>query len=91
MNAEAPSDSAALAHEVDANFEAFEQLLGSILVEHRYRFALMRRRGIVAFFEQPGEAYRAGLSRFPDGLFSIQEVDDQPVNLGIYSCFLSHV
>jgi hypothetical protein len=40
---------------------------------------------IIDFFDGAGEAYRTGLSRYPDRLFSIQEVDPEPVDLGFFS------
>lgn len=61
------------------------KLLGSILDEHRDQDALMRDGRIVDYFDSPGEAYRAGLERFPDGIFSIQEVTDEPIHLGYWA------
>lgn len=71
--------------EVDRNYDAFVRVLGSILDKHRDQLALMRDGRIVAYFEKPGEAYRAGLGHFPDGIFSIQEVTDEPIDLGFWS------
>jgi hypothetical protein len=71
--------------EVDRNYDAFVRVLGSILPEHRDQLALMKDGRIVAYFEKPGEAYRVGLERFPDGIFSIQEVTDEPIDLGFWS------
>lgn len=72
-------------HEVDQNYDAFQRCLASLLAEHRDQYALMRDRQIVAFFDEPGDAYRAGVARFSDRYFSIQEVTDEPVDLGIFS------
>jgi len=71
--------------EVDRNYDAFMRILGSILPEHRDELALMKGGEIVGFFAKPGEAYRAGLERFPDGIFSVQEVTDEPIDLGFWS------
>lgn len=73
--------------QLDRNYDAFVRRLSSLLPAHRDEHALMRDGEIVAFFDKPGDAYRAGMSRFADGLFSIQEVTDEPIDLG----FLSHV
>jgi hypothetical protein len=78
-------DRAMLKQEVDANYDAFQRMLGSILAEHRDQYALMRDRVIVGFFSRPGDAYRAGLEKFPDERFSIQEVTDEPIDLGFFS------
>lgn len=72
-------------HQVDINYDAFQRMLGSILVEHRDEYALMRDREIVGYFEKPGDAYDAGNARFADGYFSIQEVTDEPIHLGFWS------
>jgi hypothetical protein len=71
--------------EIDRNYDAFTSMLTSILTEHRDQNALMKDGRIVDYFDKPGEAYRAGLERFPDGIFSIQEVTDEPIHLGYWS------
>jgi hypothetical protein len=71
--------------EVDRNYDAFTRLLGSILPHHRDQLALMRDGQIVAYFDTPREALRAASEQFPDGIFSIQEVTDEPIDLGFWS------
>ena len=71
--------------EVDRNYDVFMRKLGSILDEHRDQLALMRDGRIVGYFETPREALRAASERFPDGIFSIQEVTDEPIDLGLWS------
>lgn len=71
--------------EVDRNYDAFTRSLGGILTAHRDQFALMRDGSIVAYFDKPGDAYREGVSRYPDMIFSIQEVTDEPIDLGFWS------
>jgi hypothetical protein len=71
--------------EVDRNYDAFTKLLGSILPEHRDQLALMRDEQIVGYFDTPHQALKAGYERFPDGIFSIQEVTDEPLDLGFWS------
>lgn len=78
-------DKEALRREVDANYDAFQRVLGDLLAQHRDQYALMRDRGIIGFFTRPGDAYREGLERFPDERFSIQEVTDEPIDLGFFS------
>lgn len=71
--------------EVDQNYDAFMAVLGSILVEHRNELALMRDREIVGYFKTPRELLVAASERFPDGIFSVQEVTDEPLDLGFWS------
>ena len=71
--------------EVDRNYDAFVSMLGTILPEHRDQLALMRDGKVVAYFDKPGDAHRAGMERFDDEIFSIQEVTDEPIDLGFWS------
>ncbi len=71
--------------EIDANFDAFQRQLYASLTSHRGEFALLRHGQIIDFFEFPGAALIAGKERFPDALFSIQEVNDELIDLGVWS------
>jgi hypothetical protein len=71
--------------EIDSNFDAFQRQLGASLGAHLGEYALMRHGEIVDYFDQPGNALLAGNSRFPDRQFSIQEVSDEPIDLGVWS------
>jgi len=71
--------------EVDRNYDAFIRTLSTLLSEHRGQYALMRQGKIVGFFDRPGAANVAGCERFSDGVFSIQEVTDEPIDLGFWS------
>jgi ribosomal protein RSM22 (predicted rRNA methylase) len=71
--------------EIDSNFDAFQRHLSASLAEHRGEFALLRHGRIVDYFEGPGAALVAANQRFPDQLFSIQEVSDEPIDLGVWS------
>lgn len=76
--------------EVERNYDAFTRMLGKLLPEHRNQYALMRGGKVIDFFEKPGEANRAGVERFPDQVFSIQEVTDEPIDLGFWSHVAMH-
>lgn len=83
-------DHARQKEQVDLNYDVFMRMLATLLPEHRDELALMRDGQIVAFFKKPSEAYRAGVERFPDGIFSIQEVTDEPIDLGFWSHVAVH-
>lgn len=76
--------------QVDQNYDAFVRMLGGILDDHRDQLALMRDGKIVGYFDKPGDANRAGVEMFPDQIFSIQEVTDEPIDLGFWSHVASH-
>lgn len=75
----------ALSVEIRENFEFFQGAVGGWLAAHRDRYALLRDRTLIDFFNKPGEAVEAGLKRFDDGRFSIQRVTNRPVDLGFLS------
>jgi hypothetical protein len=74
--------------EIARNYDFFQRSLADLLPEYRGQFALIRHAKIVAFFQGPGTAYREGLSQFSDEVFSVQEVDDRPVEMGLTSLAL---
>lgn len=71
--------------EIARNFDAFQRTLAAILPMQRNRFALLKDGAVVAFFDKPGAADAAGAAQFADGLYSIQQVTDEPVELGLYA------
>jgi hypothetical protein len=71
--------------QVDKNYEAFLAKLPSLLKEQPGKFALMRDKEIVEFFDTARDADAAGRKLFPDNTFSIQQVIDMPVDLGFFS------
>jgi len=77
-------------HEVDRNYDAFVRMLSSLLPDHRDEYALMRDGEIVGFYEKPGDANRAGVEMFADEIYSIQEVTDEPIDLGFWSHVALH-
>lgn len=70
--------------EIDQNFEAFETLLPTIIDTHRGKFALMHDREIVSYYSTWEDARTTG-EKFYNGIYSIQEVTDQPEDLGFFS------
>lgn len=76
--------------EVAQNYDAFTRMLASILDEHRDQYALMRDRQIAGFYDSPRQALEAAAEQFPDGIFSLQEVTDEPIDLGFWSHVAVH-
>jgi hypothetical protein len=76
--------------QVDRNYDAFARILGQLLPEHRDQLALMRDGHVVGFYSTPREALQAATEQFTDGIFSIQEVTDEPIDLGFWSHVASH-
>jgi hypothetical protein len=74
-----------LRNEIDSNFDAFQRQVGGFLPDHAGEFALMREGNVVEFFATIGEADAAGRARYPDGVYSLQEVVTEPIDLGFFS------
>ena len=71
--------------EVDRNFASFEAHLAEWMKSNAGSHALLRHEKLVGFFSDVSAALAAGRDRFADGLYSVQEVTDRPVDLGFYS------
>jgi hypothetical protein len=71
--------------EVDRNYDAFVRMLAAILPEHRDQLALMKGGRVVGYYATPRDALKAANEMIPDGIFSIQEVTDEPLDLGFWS------
>ncbi len=71
--------------EVDRNFDAFKQALPDLMNSDKGRYVLLRHAAVVGIFDDRQAASHAGLQKFPDHFFSVQEVTDEPVDLGVIS------
>ncbi|MFA9202167.1 MAG: hypothetical protein ACEQSC_01285 [Candidatus Nanopelagicaceae bacterium] len=71
--------------EINSNFEAFSRLLPTVLDEHFGESVLMKAGHVVGFFKTTGAALSTAKESFPDGIFSIQKVENIPVDLGWFS------
>lgn len=71
--------------EVDRNFKAFQEQLPDLVLREGGRFALMKSGECVDFFDTARDAQTAGRRLYRDGIFSIQAVSPEAVDLGWYS------
>jgi hypothetical protein len=76
--------------QINENYDVFVRQLGDLLPLHRDKYALMRDGKIIGIFDNPGEANRIGIEMFADEFFSIQEVTDEPIDLGFWSHVAVH-
>lgn len=70
---------------INKNFEAFKQILPTIIETHRGKFALLKDQEIIEFFDTAKDAFLAGKKLYNDDVFSVQEVTDTFADLGYYS------
>ena len=71
--------------QVDTNYLAFEKLLPDLAKNHPGKFALMHDGGVIEVFDTARDANAAGSKIYPDGLFSVQLIDETPADLGFFS------
>ena len=71
--------------EIGKNFKAFQKLLPSI--EQRYigKFAVLRQKEIIDYFDSMSDAAKYAEAKYEDGLYSIQQVSSRIVDLGYFS------
>lgn len=71
--------------EIDKNLEFFRSKLPELMSGHRGRYVLLKNANIVGIYDTVRDAQMTGSKFFPDGIFSVQKVTDQPVDLGYFS------
>ena len=59
--------------QVDRNYVSFAAQLSELLPAHRGEFALLRDQAVVRFYDNGFTAYEAGINRFGEGGFSVQD------------------
>jgi hypothetical protein len=67
------------------NYAAFLRRLPELLAAHEGQYALMRDGDIIEYFDSPRAALLAGRGRYPDDLFSVQEVRRSEADFGWFS------
>lgn len=75
---------------IDENFAAFMEMFPSLPADKHGKYALMRDKKIVEYFDSAGDGMKAGRLAFPDHRFSVQKVTMAPINLGIFSYAVPH-
>lgn len=71
--------------EIDANYDHYRRHLSEFFEAEQGRIALLKSAQIVGFFDSVGDANRHARTVFPDGLYSLQPVIAEPVDLGFFS------
>lgn len=71
--------------EIDAKFDAFQEMLPELMISEPDRWALMRRGECIAFHDTLRDALAVGNLQFEDGLFSVQEVTTREIDLGWFT------
>ena len=76
--------------ELDANYEAFRAMLPALLEGKAGKFVVLRHQKAIETFDTLHDAVVFAAKTYSDGLFSVQEVTDQIIDLGWYSHAPAH-
>ncbi len=71
--------------EIDNNYEAFRKILPELMRSYVGKFVVMRHQQPVQFFDTTRDAMIYAVKTYEDGLFSVQEITQKPVDLGWFS------
>jgi hypothetical protein len=72
-------------NEIDRNLFAFLPRIPRLLEKHKGEFAVLKNQEVISLHKRLSDALEEAQSRFADGLFSIQQVTEKPIELGFYS------
>ena len=74
--------------EVDRNYDFFKRELPRLMMGHLGQFALLKDAEVIDFFDSFNDAEKYADLRYPDGMYSIQKVENVVVKLGILGTVL---
>ena len=71
--------------EIQQNFEAFQKILPDLIKKHIDEYVLMRHKKVIAIYSTAFDAVQTGEHFYEDGIFSVQKIISQPIDLGFFS------
>lgn len=71
--------------EIDRNLFAFLPRIPELMKEHEGEFAVLRHQQVISIHKRLRDALEDACAAFSDGIYSIQQVTDKPVELGFFS------
>ena len=71
--------------EVSANYQYFKKMQPEWRDKHLTEFALIHHQQLVDFFANENEAIDIGINQYGMGKFSVQSVQNIPIDLGYQS------
>lgn len=75
------------AEEIKKNFIAFKKISPSIDPRHSGKFVVLRKEEVIDCFDSMSDAAKYADALYDDGLYSIQEIHAQVIDLGFFSHF----
>lgn len=71
--------------EVNKNYEFFKMQISQLKYDHLNEFALLHHKKISNFFIDEDDAIKIGIEKYGEGNFSVQQVNDNSIELGYQS------
>jgi hypothetical protein len=71
--------------ELEMNYTEFEKLLPTFAPQENGKFVLMRHGKKVNIFDSAKDALLFAQAQFSDGMYSVQQITTQTVDLGYFS------
>ena len=75
-------------NQIQKNWEAFEALRGDLEAKNLGRTALLHDGGLVAIYNDSGDAYSIGVEKYGLGNFSIETFGEKPKSLGFFTTYV---
>ena len=73
---------------IKANFDAFQELSAQFKDEDKGKYALMRDQKLIGVFDDARLAHKHALDTYDDENYSVQEIGQEPIDLGFFSASL---
>jgi len=70
---------------VNDNFIAFQQMLPDLMQTQAGKYALLKDQKVVETFDSIGDAIKFAQTKYPDGLYSVQQITRDVEDLGFFS------
>ena len=78
-------------NQIQLNREAYQKLKNKLEAEHPGRYALMHDGEMIEIYNDSGDAYSIGCDKYGLGSFTIEEIGERPISLGIFTtCLENH-
>ena len=70
------------------NYQAYKAIRVALEHEHAGRTALMKDGDVVEIYNDNGDAYQIGCEKYGLGNFSLVNIGEKPINLGVHTMHL---
>lgn len=79
-----------MSDQLEKNWKAYNAVKGEYESEHFGKTVLLHDGGIIAIYNDSGDAYKIGREKYGLGNFSVETVGEEPLSLGVFTICLSN-